>query len=102
MVAGCLHHPAAPTCPRNALGTELFKSRRFCLQVVGLDVQVHAAGMFHFLQQDDRLVRGRPQFGVSAVAIPVVTGDRLAQEVASRSSMAQSQSQSMTRVLNRR
>lgn len=71
---------------------QAFQPSHLGVEVVGLNVQVNAAGVIHLLQQDARLVRGGLQLGVLAIAMPIgLPSARLQKTVAApRSSTSQS------------
>src|SRR5690606_4104095 len=81
VAAGGFHHPPA-LAELDLLRTELFQARDLGFDVVGLDVEVDAAVVADLLQQQDRLVVAGIQHGVTAVAVLVRTGDRLAERLA--------------------
>src|SRR5690606_24516388 len=81
VAAGGFHHPPA-LAELDLLRAELFQARDFGFDVVRLDVQVDAAVVADLLQQQDRLVIAGFQHGVTAVAVLVCTGDRLAERLA--------------------
>src|SRR5690606_37065148 len=75
---GRFHHP--PAFDEGDLArTEALEAVGLGIDVVGLDVQVHARLVRDLLQQDHRLVVGGGQHRVAAVAVLVGRGDRLAQ-----------------------
>jgi hypothetical protein len=69
----------------DAAGAQTFQTHHLGLQIVGLDVQVHAAGVIHLLQQDERLVRSGLQRGVFTVAVLIGVGNWFAEGLAPES-----------------
>ncbi len=63
----------------DAVCAQRFQALNFGIDIVRLDIQMHAIRMINLLQQDHWFVGGGLQLRVFAVAIFVGIGDRLAQ-----------------------
>jgi hypothetical protein len=70
---------------RDALRTERFEALHLGFDVVGLDVEVHAAFVRDFLDHHDRLVFGGLDLGVAVLAVEIdvcdLAADRRAPEL---------------------
>ena len=71
----CLHHPPALD-ERDPGRTQRFQPRDLGVDVIGLDVEVHARGVFDLLHFDVQVAWRAPELGVLAGAAGIGIGDR--------------------------